>query len=340
MLRLCESISPYGLYTSERVEHPINVGLAERHDVMAHYLRYGNRLGVGGPVKEMARRTNYFRGELAYGQRRHPEAGRVLDHPALLAAARNTHGLPLVVPNIVFANVVVPGQELAPHTDVPEFLGCNRKTMPQWLVVVMLRSGLFEPWRIKIATGVTWLTQGVGGAFVCWPNDVDGPAHEVSADANTAFMVDNCSVVHAVDRFGPPDTELPPLKPGMKLNLSIDGESVVTDTDGCEVVRYSIEDLRVALVWKAYCFADAAEQRRWERAEDHLPIEFVIERIVDDLRNRGRLHGEVEIGPELGRLMIDEYVRYPIPVDVAGVPSAEAMDSRASTRLVSGRAVA
>ena len=318
MLRLCESISPYGLYTSERVEHPINEGLAERHDVMAHYLRYGNRMGDVGPVKTLARRTNYFRGELAYGERMQSGAGAVLQHEALLSAARAIHDCQLVVPNIVFANVVVPGQELAPHTDVPEFFGCNRKTMPQWLVVVMLRSGLFDAARLRIATGVSWLTSGEGGAFVCWPDGVDAPAIEVAAAPNSAFMIDNCNVVHAVDRFGPTGAEVAPLRPGMQLKLCLDGDSVVTGLDGETVARYSLDELRVALVWKAYCFDDAADFARWQTGAQDLSIDVVIARIVDDLRARGRIVGPTPPSPELGLLMIDEYVRYPIPSVFAG----------------------
>ncbi len=313
MLRLCAEISPYGLYTSERVDHPINQGLSERHDVMAHYLRYGNRMGDGGAVKTLARRTNYFRGELAYGDRLQTGAGAILQHEALASAARKIHECDVVVPHIVFANVVVPGQELAPHTDVPELFGCNRKTMPQWLVVVMLRSGLFDESRLRIATGVSWLSSGEGGTFACWPDGVDAPAVEVEAAPNSAFVIDNCDVVHAVDRFGPLGAEVAPLRPGMQLDLSLDGQSVVTDPEGATVVRYSLDELRVALVWKAYCFEDAADLARWQRGDNQLTIDVVIDRIVQDLRVRGRITGLAPSSPELGLLMIDEYVRYPIP---------------------------
>ena len=35
------------------------------------------------------------------------------------------------------------------------------------------------------------------------PDGVDAPAVEVATAPNSAFMIDNCNVVHAVDRFGP-----------------------------------------------------------------------------------------------------------------------------------------
>ena len=77
-----------------------------------------------------------------------------LHHEGLVDAARAVHGRPVIEPAIVYANILVPGQELAVHTDVPEFRGANRKIVPQWLIVVMHHSGLFDAWRMPIATGV------------------------------------------------------------------------------------------------------------------------------------------------------------------------------------------
>ena len=42
------------------------------------------------------------------------------------ARARSTAGR-VIEPAIVYANLLLPGQELAVHTDVPEFRGANRK---------------------------------------------------------------------------------------------------------------------------------------------------------------------------------------------------------------------
>ena len=76
-----------------------------------------------------------------------------VEHADLVEVGDIADGKPIVVPNIVYANVVLPGQELSVHTDVPEFRGANRKHEPEWLLVVMHLSGLFEPWRMPIATG-------------------------------------------------------------------------------------------------------------------------------------------------------------------------------------------
>src|SRR4029079_5989635 len=119
-------------------------------------------------------RTNYFRETYAYGEERFVDGVDVLMHcDALLAAARELHGRPVVVPAIVYANMLLPGQELAVHTDVPEFRGANRKVVPQWLLVVMHHSGLFEQWRMPIATGIAYFGDAKGGELAYYP---DGPA--------------------------------------------------------------------------------------------------------------------------------------------------------------------
>ena len=100
---------------------------------------------------------------------------------------------------------MVPGQELAVHTDVPEFRGVNRKLLPQWLLVVMHHSGLFEDWRMPIATGVAWFHDCDGGEFAFWPDGADGPPVYHKVAYNTALLLDTDSVFHGVDRVAPAD---------------------------------------------------------------------------------------------------------------------------------------
>ena len=83
-------------------------------------------------------------------------------HPLILQSAKSLSGAAIIVPAIVYANILVPGQELAIHTDVPEFRGLNRKNTPQWLLVCMLHSKLFESWRVPIMTCVAWFGGNAG----------------------------------------------------------------------------------------------------------------------------------------------------------------------------------
>jgi hypothetical protein len=206
---------------------------------------------------------------------------------------------------------MVPGQELAVHTDVPEFRGCNRKVMPQWLLVAMHHSGLFDEWRMPIATGVSWYHDCAGGEFAYWPGGAGAApvAHTVRRD--TALVLDADSVFHGVDRIASASTEMAGLRPGMALEFAGDGRGAVRGGDE-EVVQYRWDELRFSVSWKAYCFVDEAEQWAWREHADDLSIDRVVEVFIDDLRDRGRLaDGPVTVGPELGQLIIDEYIKFP-----------------------------
>jgi hypothetical protein len=311
MIRLCERFGSYGMYSQETVDSDIGRGLSQRHDSVLNFLRTGGRLGRHEPAPTLAARTNYFREEYAYGQRGLIDGIEpYLNHDGFVEAARRVHGRPVIEPAIVFANLMVPGQELALHTDVPEFRGCNRKTCPQWLLVAMHHSGLFAEWRMPIATGVAWFHDCKGGEFAFYPDGPDAPAvaHEVTF--NTAILLDADSVFHGVDRVFDPGEEMAPLKPGMHLDFAGDGTWVVHDGDR-EVTRYAWGELRFSVSWKAYCFTDEHEQRAWRHHAADLTLDVVVDRLVADLRERGRIPGEVPANPDLALLIIDEYIRFP-----------------------------
>ena len=134
MLRLCERFGSYGSYAEDATnEITFAPELAQRHDAAMNFVRTGGRFGRREPPALLAARTNYFRETYAYGEPLVEGIEPFLRHEGFLEAARRIHGRPLVVPNIVYANLLVPGQELTVHTDVPEFRGANRKRLPQWL---------------------------------------------------------------------------------------------------------------------------------------------------------------------------------------------------------------
>jgi hypothetical protein len=313
MVRLCERFGRYGMYSQEDVESDIGRGLTQRHDAVMNFLRSGGRHGRQDSPDRLAARTNYFREEYAYGTK--PLIDGIepfLFHDGFVEAARKIHGRTLVEPAIVFANLMVPGQELALHTDVPEFRGANRKLCPQWLLVAMRHSGLFEDWRMPIATGVAWFHDTKGGEFAFYPDGPSGDAvaHEVAY--NTALLVDTDSVFHGVDPIELPTGELPPLRPGMRLVF--DGGERWSVRDGEDVVaRYRWDELRFSISWKAYCFAHEAERDAWKSHTDDLDLDWIVGRLVDDLRARGRIDGDVPPHPDLALTIIDEYIKFPAP---------------------------
>jgi hypothetical protein len=216
----------------------------------------------------------------------------------------------VVRPNIVYANLLVPGQELAIHTDVPEFRGVNRKRDPQWLLVAMHHSRLFERWRIPIATGVAWFGNPEGGEFVFYPEGPWDAPVALKARHNTAILLDTDTVFHGVDRVAESRVAMPDLKPGM--HLSWDGDDRWSlSSDEQVLARYAFRDLRFSISWKAYCYADQAEQRLVDEHSDDLSRARVLEVLVSDLRRRGRIADTVPSELDLAHLIISEYIQFP-----------------------------
>lgn len=315
VMRLCGGFGGYGSYAEEATNQvEFAPELAQRHDAAVNFVRTGGRFGRTEEPKTLAARTNYFRETYAYDESCVPGIEPFLRHEGLMEAARRIHSRPLVVPNIVYANLLVPGQELAVHTDVPEFRGANRKRFPQWLLVVMHHSGLFDSWRMPIATGIAYFGRCQGGELAFY---ADGPTHApqtLPVKHNTAVVLDTDSVFHGVDRVAE-TRPLPPLRPGMKLAFE-DGRWAVR-SGGDVIIRYDADEVRFSVSWKAYCYADAEERSRAEEHRDDLELDFILGRLEADLRERGRLAGARPGDAELALLLIDEYVRFPEPAAAA-----------------------
>jgi hypothetical protein len=318
MVEVCERFRSYGMYSEEPTFTGLGEGLPARWDAVRNFLKTGGRFGRQEDLAVLAARTNYFRETYAYGAK--PAIAGIepfLFHEGFVEAARRLHGRPLVEPAIVFANLLVPGQELAVHTDVPEFRGVNRKQHPQWLIVVMHHSGLFEAWRMPIATAVAWFHDCRGGEFAFYPDGPEAPPMAHRVRYNTALLLDTDSVFHGVDRVAETAEPIAPLKPGMRLARQADGRWEVSDGER-SVARYRWEDLRFSISWKAYCFADEAERRAWAEHRDDLSAEAVVERLLADLRARGIVGAEAPRGNALVDLLIDTYVHYPPVAEKSG----------------------
>src|SRR5947207_2003590 len=116
LVELCERFGRYGMYSQEHVESDIGRGLSQRHDAASNFVRTGGRFARDEPVAKLAARTNYFREEYAYGlQGLIDGIDDFLHHEGFVEAARQLFGRPVIEPAIVFANLMVPGQELAVH---------------------------------------------------------------------------------------------------------------------------------------------------------------------------------------------------------------------------------
>ncbi len=313
LVALCERFGSYGMYSEEALNEGIGEGLPQRFDAASNFVRSGGRFGRREPVATLAARTNYFRETYAYGSEiAAPGIEPFFHHEGFIEGARAIHGRPLIEPAIVYANILLPGQELAVHTDVPEFRGANRKVMPQWLLVVMHHSGLFDDWRMPIATGVSWFHDARGGAFAFYPEGPEAPPVVHDVRFNTAVLTDTDTVFHGVDRVEDDGRPLPPYRAGMRLESLGRGEWRVVDGAN-EVSRMRWSEMRFSISWKGYCFRDEDERRCWREQSDDLALDTILGSLVEDLRRRGRIEGDVPERRAFAEMLVDEYVRFPAP---------------------------
>jgi hypothetical protein len=306
IVRIWHDFGSYGQYSNEGFDTQFAPELPQRYDARENFVRTGGRFGRREDRGLLGARTNYFRETYAYGEDVVVEGIDVLrQHEGLLGAARRLHGRPVIEPAIVYANILLPGQELAVHTDVPEFRGANRRIVPQWLLVVMHHSGLFESWRMPIATAITYFGTANGGGLAYYPEGRDGPAAVYEPAHNTAAVLDTDSIFHGVDRVDGDDGPLHRLRSGMRLQHDGDGRWSVREGERI-VAEYATGDLRYSVSWKAYCFAHEAERQAWAEHTDDLTLDSILDRLVDDLGTE-----RPPSDAELGRLLIDRYVQFP-----------------------------
>jgi hypothetical protein len=298
--------APYPTYGEGREQKGFGAGIAQRYDAARNFVQ--TRAGQD-EVGKLASRTNYFRDTFAYEQPLFPEIAFFQQLPQLVEAAQHVTGRCIVRPAIVYLNILVPGQELAVHTDVPEFRGANRTREPEWLLVAMHHSKRFEPWRRHIATGVSWYHDCEGGDFVYYPDGAEQLPRHLQVRRNTAIMLDTDSVFHGIDPLALRDTALPPIEPGVRLHRDDETRWSVR-RDGDVRAVYNWDDLRLSISWKAWCFADEAEVRINDDHSDDLTLDQILDTFVDDLRRRGIISGRPD-DDALARLILDEYIRFP-----------------------------
>lgn len=314
LLDLLRGFGAYAMYVQGATATTgLGAGLVRRHDALLNYVKEGYASGAPESMEHVGSRTNLFRGVLAEGStvRVPGSEGLLYHHEPFLSAARALTGLALVVPDMLYANLMLPGQELPVHTDTPEYRGLSKADAPEWFLVVMMHSGLFEDWRVRIAGGVTFLRPPrEGGAFVVYPEGRQGPAVRVGLRHNTSVMLDADALFHGVDRVGGPDAPAPSLRPHMTLRAVDDDTWEVRDGER-PVARLGWGELRLSLQWKALCFADEAARARYADHTDDLTLERALDGLIDDLRARGVVRGERPSDDDLGLILIDTYIRFP-----------------------------
>ncbi len=300
---------PYGLYVSAPIEEGLGAGLTRRHDAALAWFERQLAAGSLEPLDVQAARSNLFRGTwIERGEARLEGAAEVAAHPELASAAQELMGAALVEPYMLYANLLLPGQELPVHHDTPEFVGLDKTNTPEWFLVVCGHSGLFEDRRIRVASAVIFLAGD--GDLLTFPDGIDAPPVPVSPRPNTAIVLDADELVHGVVRVGGPSQAAPPVEIGMELGWSEEGAWILRrDTE--EVARYAPGEVRLSMQWKAWVFADAAERDRVRSGVAPLTLPGATRALTEELARRGLLPEEELDGTDLALLLMRSFIDLP-----------------------------
>ncbi len=233
--------------------------------------------------------TPWFRNFWALGGKvTFPGAETAFHNPLYLEAAREVFGAEVVVPLAMMTNLNLPGPAAPPHLDLPFFRGAHRREVPSWLLAPMGYSGLFHHWAIPVASVITWFYGGSGGEFEYWPDGLDAESVRVrDLAANQAVIADNEYTYHRVCEVGSPDDFLEHNRVPYGSMLQLDGSEWRLTEDDRELGRYPKADVRLSVLWKAYCFSDQAEAEAFADDTDVLTPAQVVEIFQADLRHRG-----------------------------------------------------
>jgi len=260
-----------------------------------------------------------FRGDWAYREPLVDGAEVFLDHERFRAAAAEMFGSDRVRPFAVFANLTwqLPFPQGGGHTDVPEFRGFDRTAHPTWLLNAMGHSRLFEAERVNIATAVSWFYAGSDGGFDYWPEGPAGPrcVHE-GAIHDTAIVGDNDRMFHRVRAVGDRTKGLPQ---GMSLDSRLEhvgGDAWRVQDGDVTIGAFAWPALRISVSWKAFVFADEAEERAYDERTDGLSLDDVLDRFEADLDAKGTRMprpAEPEHDEAFVELISQAYVTGPAP---------------------------
>lgn len=251
---------------------------------IARYAASEEELAATGGAGATTYVPPWFRCDFALeGRALEAGAEQILHNQRFVDAAQQVYGPQASVsPTTVYVNVMLPSAvPFVPHLDVPAFRGFTRRDHPVWLLKTMLESGLFERWRVKLATAVSWFYEGPGGTFHYWPGGPDEPAETVEPPfRNVAVVADNERTFHGVAPVG--DGDLPWVEGLTRASSLVRVDGGWEMRDGGDVIGAGRDDeVRITVSWKG----EVALPH--DGADDDLTVRTVVDTFLRDVRRRG-----------------------------------------------------
>lgn len=297
--------------------------LPQRVDVGRHFVLTGGVDGNRENYDILVRRvTSFGRYMLGSSLEKFPSVQRLFETEKFVSAAKRIcpSGASLLDPFQFNIIMQIPGQTVASHLDAPYFWGADRFDFPQWLLMVMKFSGIYENIFIHQVQVVGYLSPEPieGGEFIYYPENANGEFKQVPAVYRAGSTVDGSKTIHA-SRIFRPKSMVPALDKDKDSALVYEGsEKWLLQVDNLTVATYHSRDLRISIVYRARCFADdtARERHAAFPISERLKLETVIATLLERLVLLGELNSEQIPSMsrlEIAQLLMLKYIRYPLP---------------------------
>jgi len=302
--------------------------LPGRIDIAKHWMMYGGVAGFKEQLDRMASRLQSF-GRYIFNPEDYPEMQAVFKSKKFLDLSRSVCPASKQYLDPFQFNFIiqVPSQTVALHVDGVYFRRATRFQFPQYLLAAMKFSGLWEEDFVDQVQVVGYLhqwnnTEEREGSFVYWTENQAVPRF-VRPEPFAGSAVDGSKTVHAAAAYMP-NAAVP------KIDKSVDTELVYVGNEkwkiaesksGRVIQNYTTDDLRITIVYRGRCFENEAEAKLFRDtmykpdAKEALKLEDILSTLHKDLIKRGRLaDGEARLPPlEMAMLIVDEYIKYPLP---------------------------
>ncbi|GLQ07116.1 hypothetical protein [Sneathiella chinensis] len=209
-----------------------------------------------------------------------------------IAAAKQSFQAEIIRPVAMMTNFNLPAPEAPAHLDLPFFRGIQNREVPSWMLAPMGYSNLFHEWAIPVASAITWFYEGEGGEFEYWPNGLDGPSlTERPPYTNRSVLADNEYMYHRVGAIGAREEQKRFEGLDYHATLNLTASNMWEVREGEQVVeQYAYGQVRLSILWKAYCFRSQQEADSYDDHSHDLTADMVVDIFCQDLTRRGIAH--------------------------------------------------
>lgn len=211
------------------------------------------------------------------------------NNPRFIETAKKSFQAEIIRPVAMMTNLNLPAPGAPYHLDLPFFRGAQNREVPSWMLAPMGYSGLFHEWAIPVASAITWFYDGEGGEFEYWPNGLDHPSLTESPPySNRCVLADNEYMYHRVGAIGPEGQQQEYENIGYDALLELDKDDRWrVQENGKTIADFDFGQVRISILWKAYCFKNEAMAASYDDHSHDLTPEIVADMFCENLRRRG-----------------------------------------------------